>query len=245
MKIAVRSTPSTSQKRSAEPSQSLIRLVAPDGDDEEQPDGEQQREEDRQAPGEAADLLLFFAIGELRVGGDRERPEADLQRLAERDNAADDRQPQIRLRFAQETIGSEVTSMRALGGTAGDRPGRRRLASSRPRAPPGPRPARRRRRPAFRPACARSGRPPDAPRWIVSRARGSTGALGGTTAEPLDPAAGVNQLLLARVEGMALRADLHVKLGLRGARVEVVPARAVDVREDVLGVDFCLHRLQV
>src|SRR3954452_22102759 len=60
---------------------------------------------------------------------------------------------------------------------------------------------------------------------------------GGAALEPLDPAAGVHQLLLAGVERMARRADLHVKLGLRGARIELVAARAAHVRECVLGVD--------
>ena len=88
-----------------------------DRDDEEEADREHQREDDRQAPGEAADLLLLavLVLVELRVGGDRQRPEADLQRLAERDDAADHRQPQSRWRFAQETSGSEVTSISPSG----------------------------------------------------------------------------------------------------------------------------------
>ena len=67
-----------------------------DRDDEEEADRERQREDDRQAPGEAADRLRLLAVllDELGVGGDRQRPEADLQRLAERDDAADHRQPQ-------------------------------------------------------------------------------------------------------------------------------------------------------
>src|SRR5258708_7881389 len=59
--------------------------------------------------------------------------------------------------------------------------------------------------------------------------------------EALDAAAGVHQLLLARVERVAVRADLDVQLSLRGARDERVPARAVHVREDVLGMDVGLH----
>src|SRR5207253_1574072 len=53
--------------------------------------------------------------------------------------------------------------------------------------------------------------------------------------------AGVHQLLLARVERVALAADLDVQLRLRGTRLERVPARAVHVREDVLRVDVGLH----
>src|SRR5947209_14221465 len=41
--------------------------------------------------------------------------------------------------------------------------------------------------------------------------------------EPLDTTAGIHELLLPRVEGMAIRADLDVKLRLRGTRLERVP----------------------
>src|SRR5918992_3966254 len=60
--------------------------------------------------------------------------------------------------------------------------------------------------------------------------------------EPLHPTARVDELLLARVERVALGADLDVQLGLRGARPELVAARAGDVREDVVGMDASLHR---
>src|SRR5262249_61231798 len=59
--------------------------------------------------------------------------------------------------------------------------------------------------------------------------------------EALDAAARVHQLLLARVERVAGRADLDVELGLRGARLELVAARAANGREDVLGMDAGLH----
>src|SRR5687768_2248326 len=61
--------------------------------------------------------------------------------------------------------------------------------------------------------------------------------------EALHPTAGVDELLLARVERVALGADLHVELFLRRARPELVSARARHVREDVVGVDVGLHRL--
>src|SRR5581483_9788805 len=60
--------------------------------------------------------------------------------------------------------------------------------------------------------------------------------------EALDAAAGVHQLLRARVERVALRADLDVQLGLRRARLERVPAGARHRRDHVLGVDAGLHR---
>src|SRR3954452_7091238 len=71
-------------------------------------------------------------------------------------------------------------------------------------------------------------------------------ALGAGTLEPpleaLDPAARVEQLLLARVERVAVRAHLDVELGLGRARLELVPAGAVHRGEDVLGMDLGLHR---
>src|SRR5204863_9277890 len=56
------------------------------------------------------------------------------------------------------------------------------------------------------------------------------------------PAAGVHQLLLARVERVAVRAHLDVQLGLGRARLELVPAGAVHGCEHVLGMDLGLHR---
>src|ERR671923_1070457 len=60
--------------------------------------------------------------------------------------------------------------------------------------------------------------------------------------EALHPAARVEQLLLARVERVAVRADLDVQLGLRRARLELVAAGAANGRQDVLGMDSGLHR---
>src|SRR5919108_4650683 len=59
--------------------------------------------------------------------------------------------------------------------------------------------------------------------------------------EALHPAARVEQLLLARVERVAVRADLDVQLGLRRARLELVAAGAANGRQDVLGMDAGLH----
>src|SRR4029450_8054739 len=55
-------------------------------------------------------------------------------------------------------------------------------------------------------------------------------------------AAGVDELLLARVERVTRRADLDVELGLGRSRRELVPAGAGHVGDDVLGVDVGLHR---
>jgi hypothetical protein len=77
---------------------------------------------------------------------------------------------------------------------------------------------------------------------VVARARLlSLTPLGRPTLETLHPAAGVDQLLTPSVEGMAFRADLDVKLGLRGAGHELVPAGAADVGLDVFRMDFWLH----
>src|SRR3954449_4026644 len=74
----------------------------------------------------------------------------------------------------------------------------------------------------------------------VSLARGA-GAARLAAAEALHPAAGVHELLLARVERVAVRADLDVDLRLGRARRELVAARAAHVGFDVLGVDVGLH----
>src|SRR5438132_14435310 len=60
--------------------------------------------------------------------------------------------------------------------------------------------------------------------------------------EPLHAAARVDELLFARVERVAVRADLDVQLRLRRPRLERVPAGARHVREDVVGMDLGLHR---
>src|SRR4051794_23739974 len=66
-------------------------------------------------------------------------------------------------------------------------------------------------------------------------------AAGLAAAEALDAAAGVHQLLPARVERVAVGADLDVDLCLRGASRELVPARAAHVSLYVVGVDLGLH----
>src|SRR4051812_47301629 len=59
--------------------------------------------------------------------------------------------------------------------------------------------------------------------------------------EALDAATGVHQLLLARVEGMALVAQLHLELRLGRARGERVPVGALHGGLDVVGMDLGLH----
>ena len=64
----------------------------PDGHDEEQADREGHRHDHGAHPCAARDRLLV--LGQLRVGGDAQRLEADLQRLDQRNDAADDRPAQ-------------------------------------------------------------------------------------------------------------------------------------------------------
>src|SRR3954453_7917390 len=80
-------------------------------------------------------------------------------------------------------------------------------------------------------------------RWLAVRRGRALGPLGALQLllEALHPAAGVHELLLARVERVAVRADLDVEIGLRRPRLERVPAGAGHGREDVLGLDFGLH----
>src|SRR6266542_5097673 len=75
---------------------------------------------------------------------------------------------------------------------------------------------------------------------LLAAARGAAGLLEAPL-EALDAAAGVDELLLPRVERMAVRADLDVQLGLGGPHLELVPARAANGRQYVLGMDVGLH----
>src|SRR6266480_444307 len=59
--------------------------------------------------------------------------------------------------------------------------------------------------------------------------------------EALDATARVHELLLARVERVALRADLDVQLGLGRPGLERVPTGARHRGEDVLRMDVGLH----
>jgi hypothetical protein len=88
-----------------------------DRHDEEQPDGEGERHDDRAEPQAARDFLLLF--GQLRVGGDAERLEADDHRLDERDDAADDRQAQRAVALEHRGQGKRLDLDVAAGGLLG------------------------------------------------------------------------------------------------------------------------------
>src|SRR5712692_10549458 len=86
---------------------------------------------------------------------------------------------------------------------------------------------------------SRTACPPTFVIWLLAAA-GAAGLLE-PALEALDASARVDQLLLARVERVAVGADLDVELGLRGPRLERVPAGARHGREDVFGVYIRLH----
>src|SRR4051794_14182727 len=76
--------------------------------------------------------------------------------------------------------------------------------------------------------------------------RGELTLVGGAGAslaalEPVDAAAGVHDLLLARVERVAVGADLDVDLGVGRPGHELVPAGARHAGLDVVGVNSGLH----
>jgi len=65
--------------------------------------------------------------------------------------------------------------------------------------------------------------------------------LGELLAEALDAAGGIHQTLLAGEERVASGTDVSVDLGLRGASLERIPARALNRRGGVLGMDVGFH----
>src|SRR5262249_39092294 len=76
---------------------------------------------------------------------------------------------------------------------------------------------------------------------VVALAAAGAAGLLEPALEPLHAAARVDQLLLTGVERVAVRADLDMELGLRGTRLERVPAGARHGCEDVFGVNIRLH----
>src|SRR4051812_37772402 len=260
MKIAVRRIPSTSQKRIDDPSWSLIRLVAPTGTTKKRPIA-RTRDSTMVAPqvnppiGCGSSVPSSGSIWALAEIASARKPILSDSASATTPRITGHRS--TRWRLAHETSGSELIAISPSGlrtataqvetpriitpsSTACPPTGASRLATG---MPSGIR------------ASASWGRPfsSGAPAARVgcgtpSRAMAAVclaAAAGCAAIEPLDPAAGVDQLLLAGVERMAGRADLNVELRLRGARVELVAARASNVREYVFGVDLSLHPFQL
>ena len=149
---------------------------------------------DRPADRLLGDLLF---LGDLLVRRPRERAVAEPERLGEARDAAQDRDVAVLVGPARRPRGRRRRSRRRA--CAPRSPTWTRRASSRLRGPPG--------RPCsgVRP-CPRIG----SIGWL--RRLGGRGLLLGVPAlEALDAATGVNELLLARVEGVALRAELDTQ----------------------------------
>ena len=223
MKTLTRITPSTIDEElglvDREPARDERR---PDLEQQQrEPDRDDEREDDLPAADLRLDLAVLVALLRSDVRRDRERAEADRERLAERDDPADHRQaPQPAALHRRLDVLHDLGDL-ALRGAHGDRPARR----------------------AAHHHALENGLPAVADGHVAaSRGAAARAGLLEAALEALHPAAGVDELLLARVERMALGADLHVELCLRRARPELVAAGAGHVREDVLGMDVGLHR---
>ena len=130
-----------------------------------------------------------------------EGAEADCERLPERDHAADDRQPEDPVPLHHRLDRAADLRDLAVGLADRDSPVRR----------------------AAHHHALEDGLPSNhGCHSGLAGAGFALGALGALEAllEPLDPAAGVYELLLARIERVAVRADLDMELGLRRPRLE-------------------------
>ncbi len=93
----MRTMPSTIQNSAEEPSWSLDETRQAKRQQEEQADREHHRDDHRPDPDAGTDflcVLIRLALGQLCVGGDAKRLEADRERTAERNDPAQDRQTQ-------------------------------------------------------------------------------------------------------------------------------------------------------
>ena len=192
----------------------------PDRHDEEQPDREQ-RPRPRPSPPNAPPEISCSSSGSCALAEMLSARSPIAERLRQRDDAADHRQPvDARRRLAHGTQRERLDSIApSASGPSSSGAGLRtatahvgRRASSRPRARPGRRRARRATRSAA--PRRRAARSLTGLRALGAGACARAPALGDAALEALDAAAGVDQLLAARVERMAGRADLDVDLGL-------------------------------
>src|SRR3954451_2177215 len=239
--MLVRRRPSTTQNRKAEPSLSLKSEVRPTGTTKNRPT----------AKTSATSIVPAHMPPEIGSSSSSSCALAAMLRalkpiLSDSTSATTPRmtgQRSARWRLVQETSGNDCTSISPSGlrtPTAHVETPRIITPSSTACPPTG----------ASRCACSagRGGAAVSVLTCIGSAAgpaSWSLGAgalpLGGAALEALDATAGVDQLLLARVERVAVRADLHVHVALGRAGRERVPARARHGRLDVLGMDFGLH----
>ena len=178
------------------------------------------RDADRPAERLLRDLLLFG--GTCWFADHVERLVAEAERFAETHHAAHDRDVAVALGPARHV--ADVDLDLAVGVAHRDRPRATRRASSRLRAPPG--------RPC---SGARAGRSTATALLLLG--------LRGPALEALDAATGVDELLLARVEGVALRAELDAQRWDGRTGRELVPAGTVHLALDVIGVNVGLHDL--
>src|SRR5215211_6927289 len=257
MKMAVRSTPSTSQNRIEEPSWSLIRLVAPTGTTKNRP-----------TASTSDSTIVAPQVNPPICGASSSPSSGSIWALAEIASArkpifndsASATTPRItgkrstRWRLAQETRGSELTATSPSGfrTATAQMETPRIITPSRTACPPTGASRSATGFPSGMRVSASCGRPfisgapsaatlsSDTPSPAIAGAFLPT-AAGCAAPEPLDPAPGIDKLLLAGVEGMAGGADLDVELRLGGARIELVATRATDVCQHVIGVDSSLH----
>ena len=119
----MRSAPSTSQNRIEEPSWCLTRFTSVTGTTKNRPIAKA-KAITRIADPDAAGELLGVLLAQLCLRGDRQRLEADRERLDQRDHAAQDRHArelaQPRALAELELLDGDLTE-RALRGTLGGR----------------------------------------------------------------------------------------------------------------------------
>src|SRR3954452_23598713 len=249
--MLVRRTPSTSQNRNAEPSLSLKMLVRPTGTTKNSPI----------ASASAATIVPAHMPLEMSSSSSpswalAEMPSARKPIASDSTSATTPRmtgQRNARWRLVHETSGNELTAISPSGASSSASPSGRICSGSGSRTATAQGEAPRIITPSST-ACPPTGasfcaiRAPSGRRVSDMRVGGlslvAAGAAGGAALEALHAATRVDQLLLARVERMAVRADLHVDLRLGRAGRELVAAGAADVSLDVLGMDVGLHGVQ-
>src|SRR3954452_6146071 len=252
--MLVRRTPSTTQNRKAEPSLSLKMLVRPTGTTKNRP----------MARASAATIVPAHMPLEISSSSSpscalAEMPSALKPMESDSTSATTPRmtgQRSARWRLVHETSGNEVTSISPSAASSLPRPSGRicsgsglRTATAQVETPRIITPSSTACPPTGASFCAiraPSGRRGSSDMyWLRRLALVAAGAaLSGAALEALHAATRVDQLLLARVERVAVGADLHVDLVLGRARRELVAARTADVGLDVLRMDVGLHGFQ-
>ena len=223
MKTPTLISPSTMTKAPSTPREPARQEGGADLEEQErEADRDREREDDLPAADLRLDLSVLVALLRGDVRGDGEGAEADRERLTEGDDAANDRKPpDLPALHRRRDVLDDLGDL-ALRRANRHRPARRAAHHH-----------------AFEnglPAVA------DGHAGLVFGAAVGAGLLE-PALEALHPTAGVDELLLPRVERVALGADLDVELLLRRARPELVSARTGHVRKDVVGMDVGFHRL--